>query len=553
MTQTEPVHILLVDDKPANLLALESLLESPDVITIKAATGNEALGILLEYDFALVLMDVQMPDMDGFETAELMRSNERTRNIPIIFVTAISKEKQHIFKGYESGAVDYLFKPLDPHILISKVKVFLDIYRQRLLLEKTNHKLEATVAKLKQANRKILDQQKAVIEEERLKVLLQMAGATAHELNQPLTGLLGTIELLQMDQKTPDKLDAHIARIAEAGRRIAGIVKKIQIIQHTDIQPYKITAEDTGADGPLLRTLSIEDSDTDYHVIESVVKAFVNLILLRTKTIAEGLYLLKNDPVDLVLVDFFLPDGTVMDLMRKMDAEGIETPVIVITGKGDEMIATQVIQAGAFDYLPKDQLNEKNLSQAINNALTKSQLKKESRKIMHIMAEMSIRDVLTGLYNRRYFYESLEREISRAGRTKSDMALCMMDLDHFKNINDTMGHPAGDMTLAEFGSMLNEWIRQSDLACRYGGEEFAVILSDTNIHKAVGVCERFRETLNQRIFYYNQQPFHISVSIGISSLAVLSHCASGETLVRAADEALYRAKKLGRNRIIMYQ
>jgi two-component system cell cycle response regulator len=421
------------------------------------------------------------------------------------------------------------------------------------LIEKTNHKLEATIAKLKQANRKILDQQKAVIEEERLKVLLQMAGATAHELNQPLTGLLGTIELLQMDQKTPDKLDAHIARIAEAGRRIAGIVKKIQIIQHADIQPYEITTEDTSADGPLLRTLSIEDSDSDYHVIESVVKAFVNLILLRTKTIAEGLSLLKNDPVDLVLVDFFLPDGTGMDLMRKMDAEGIETPVIVITGKGDEMIATQVIQAGAFDYLPKDQLSEKNLGQAINNALTKSQLKKESRKIIHLMAEMSIRDVLTGLYNRRYFYESLEREISRAGRTQSDMALCMMDLDHFKNINDTMGHPAGDMTLAEFGSMLNEWIRQSDLACRYGGEEFAVILSDTNIHKAVGVCERFMETLNQRIFYYNQKPFHISVSIGISSLAVLSHSASGETLVRAADEALYRAKKLGRNRIIMYQ
>jgi two-component system cell cycle response regulator len=216
------------------------------------------------------------------------------------------------------------------------------------------------------------------------------------------------------------------------------------------------------------------------------------------------------------------------------------------------MIATQVIQAGAFDYLPKDQLNEKNLGQAINNALTKSQLKKESRKIMHLMAEMSIRDVLTGLYNRRYFHESLEREISRACRTRSDMSLCMMDLDHFKNINDTMGHPAGDMTLAEFGSMLNEWIRQSDLACRYGGEEFAVILSDTNIHKAVGVCERFRETLNQRIFYYNQKPFQISVSIGISSLATLT-TTSGEMLVRAADEALYLAKKLGRNRIVMYQ
>ncbi|MBI5594206.1 MAG: diguanylate cyclase [Deltaproteobacteria bacterium] len=550
--QTEPVHILLVDDKPANLLALESLLESPEVVIIKATSGNEALGLLLEYDFALVLLDVQMPDMDGFETAELMRSNEKTRDIPIIFVTAISKEKQHIFKGYESGAVDYLFKPLDPHILISKVKVFMDLHRQRLWIEKTRRKLEATVGKLKQANRKILEQQKAVIEEERLKVLLQMAGATAHELNQPLTGLLGTIELLQMDRKAPDKLDAHIARIAEAGRRIAGIVKKIQVIQLADIQPYQIAAEHANADIPPLRTLSIEDSDKDFHVVESLVKAFGNLVLLRSKTLADGLALLKSNPVDLVLAGFYLPDGTGLDLLQRMHAEGIETPVIVITGKGDEMIAAQVIQAGAYDYLPKDQLSERSLGQAINNSLTKSRLKKESRKVMHQIAEMSIRDVLTGLYNRRYFYESLDREISRAGRTRSDMSFCMMDLDHFKSINDTMGHLAGDMVLAEFGNLLKEWIRQSDLACRYGGEEFAVILSDTDIHQAVGVCERFRETLGQRTFYYNQTPFHVTVSIGISSLAALT-TTSGEMLVRAADEALYQAKKLGRNRIVMCQ
>ena len=552
MTQTEPVYILLVDDKPANLLALESLLESPEVVTIKATTGNEALGLLLEYDFALVLLDVQMPDMDGFETAELMRSNEKTRNIPIIFVTAISKEKQHIFKGYESGAVDYLFKPLDPHILTSKVRVFMDLHRQRLWIEKANLELEATVGRLKQANRKILEQQKAVIEEERLKVLLQMAGATAHELNQPLTGLLGSIELLQMDRKIPGKLDAHIARIAEAGRRIAGIVKKIQVIQYVDIKPYGVIAEDTGADAPPLRMLSIEDSDSDYRIIERLVKAFGKLILLRGKTISEGLVLLKNDPVDLVLVDFFLPDGTGLDLMRKMDGEGIEAPVIVITGKGDEMIATQVIQAGAYDYLPKDQLSEKNLGQAISNALTKLQLKKESRKIMQQMVEMSTRDALTGLYNRRYFYESLDREIARSGRIRSDMSLCMMDLDHFKNINDTMGHPAGDMVLAEFGNLLKEWIRQSDLACRYGGEEFAVILTSTDIQRAVGVCERFRETLNQRTFCYNQTPFQVTVSIGISSLAALTSI-SGEMLIHAADEALYQAKKLGRNRIVMYQ
>lgn len=551
MTHTEPVHILLVDDKPANLLALESLLESPEVMTVKAKSGNEALGLLLEHDFALVLLDVQMPDMDGFETAELMRSNEKTRNIPIIFVTAISKEKQHIFKGYESGAVDYLFKPLDPHILISKVKVFTDLYTQRKETEKANRKLEAAIGKLKQVNRKILEQQKAVIEEERLKVLLQMAGATAHELNQPLNGLLGTIELLQMDQKVPDKLDAHISRIADAGRRIAAIVKKIQVIQYADVRPYGIDAGEKNAVIPPLRTLSIEHSDSDFQVIESLTEAFEKLVLLRSKTLAEGLAVLKKDPVDLVLVDYFLPDGTGMDLIQKMEAEGIETPLIVITGKGDEMIATQVIQAGAYDYLPKDQLSKKSLSLAINNALTKLQLKKESRKIMHQMAEMSTRDVLTGLYNRRYFYESLNREISRSGRTRSDLTLCMMDLDHFKNINDTMGHPAGDEVLAEFGNLLKDWIRQSDLACRFGGEEFAVILSDTDIHQAAGVCERFRETLNLKTFRYNQTPFQVTVSIGIASLAALTN-KTGEALVSAADEALYQAKKQGRNRVIVY-
>ncbi len=267
-----------------------------------------------------------------------------------------------------------------------------------------------------------------------------------------------------------------------------------------------------------MRTLSIEGSDSDYHVIEGIVKAFENLVLLRSKTLAEG----------------------------------IETPVIVITGKGDEMIASQVIQARAYDYLPKGQLSEKNLCQAINNALTKLQLKKESRKVMQQMAEMSTRDVLTGLYNRRYFYESLDREMSRCGRTRSDMSLCMMDLGHFKNINDSLGHPAGDMVLAGFAKLLKEWIRQSDMACRYGGEEFVVILPDTDMHQAAGVCERFRETLNQRTFYYNQTPIQVTVSIGISSLAAPT-TKSAEMLVRAADEALYQAKKQGRNRVVILQ
>jgi len=148
MNETEKQNLLLVDDRPENLLALESIVDSPDLNIVKATSGNEALGLMLEHDFALVLLDVQMPGMDGFETAELMRSSDRTMQVPIIFVTAISKEQQHVFKGYEIGAVDYIFKPLDPHILQGKVNVFLDLYKQKRSLERTAQDLKQTTEQL---------------------------------------------------------------------------------------------------------------------------------------------------------------------------------------------------------------------------------------------------------------------------------------------------------------------------------------------------------------------------------------------------------------------
>ncbi len=127
--------ILLVDDQPANLVSLEAILDGEDRELIKAGSGPEGLKVLLKEDISLVLLDVQMPGMDGFEMAELMRARKDTQSIPIIFVTAISKEKQYVFKGYQVGAVDYLFKPLDPVILQSKVNFFLQLDRQRRELQ----------------------------------------------------------------------------------------------------------------------------------------------------------------------------------------------------------------------------------------------------------------------------------------------------------------------------------------------------------------------------------------------------------------------------------
>ncbi len=142
MNDSEKINILIVDDKLANIFALSEALSNSDLNIFEVTSGNEALALALKHDFALILMDVQMPEMDGFETAELLRGMKETTNIPIIFVTAINKEEKYVFKGYDIGAVDYLFKPVNLDILNTKVRVFVDLYRQKKIIEKQASSLE---------------------------------------------------------------------------------------------------------------------------------------------------------------------------------------------------------------------------------------------------------------------------------------------------------------------------------------------------------------------------------------------------------------------------
>lgn len=176
-----PVRILLVDDLPENLLSLEALLRRDDVVLLKARSGDEALELLLGEDVALALLDVQMPGMDGFELAEFMRGSERTRHIPIIFVTAGTADSQRRFRGYEAGAVDFIQKPIEADILRSKVTVFLDLYRQRRQIAAQRDELAAASEALRRADRR---------KDEFLAVL-------AHELRNPVAALGAGLHLMQ--------------------------------------------------------------------------------------------------------------------------------------------------------------------------------------------------------------------------------------------------------------------------------------------------------------------------------------------------------------------
>ncbi|MCJ7600645.1 MAG: response regulator [Desulfobulbaceae bacterium] len=235
--------ILIVDDKPENLYACEKILGEVDAEIIKATDGNEALKACLHNDFALAILDVQMPKMDGYELAEFMRNDDKTRHLPIIFLSAVCTDESHIFKGYESGAVDFIIKPFNPKLLLSKVNVFLSLDQQKKRLEelvekieKTNNQLIKEMADRKRAEAELLRSQK-------LESIGLLAGGVAHDFNNILTIILGNISLAHM---LADRKDILFKRLDEAEKAC---------LRAKDLTQQLLTFSRGGA--PVVRTASV--------------------------------------------------------------------------------------------------------------------------------------------------------------------------------------------------------------------------------------------------------------------------------------------------------
>jgi two-component system cell cycle response regulator len=375
-----------------------------------------------------------------------------------------------------------------------------------------------------------------------------MAGATAHELNQPLMALLGYIELMAMDRDNPEKVGKYSEQIEDAGRRIAEIVRKIQTIRHDEVKRYAGETTILDLDNPV-NILSVEDNDLDYQKIKASLVDSRQIQIERAEDIGIAFERLDKKSFNLIFVDYALPSGNALDFMASMEERQLEIPVVVITGKGDEMIASQVIQCGAYDYLPKSRISKKSLARIIQNTLDKFRMKTEIKQAMEKMAELSTKDELTDLYNRRYFMESAEREAAGSARYGKDLCLLMLDLDFFKQINDNHGHPAGDTVLKQTARVLKESIRQYDIACRYGGEEFAVIMPNTRLSGARTFSERLREKFESTTVLYESKELRFTVSIGLAQFAPEIDQSIGD-LIKRADDGLYAAKKQGRNRVV---
>jgi diguanylate cyclase (GGDEF)-like protein len=277
------------------------------------------------------------------------------------------------------------------------------------------------------------------------------------------------------------------------------------------------------------------------------------------QTGAAGLRLATERTPDCIILDVQLPDIDGYSVCRFLAARELtrEIPVIFLTTKGQVEDKIRGLETGATDYLAKP-FDTGELEARIHSCIRTRKLQQEvrdkNRQLEDLLGRFRIlasTDELTGLFNRRRFFEELEREFQRHRRYGSALSLMMLDIDHFKRINDTLGHQAGDIVLREVAQLLAASVRRTDTVGRYGGEEFASLLPETRRDEAIEVAERFRAIVEARAFQYGEQRVTVTVSIGISIAGEATDTEGA--LIRAADDALYRAKSEGRNRVVCWE
>ncbi|MEN4828964.1 EAL domain-containing protein [Pseudomonas sp. P39-UII1] len=423
--------LLVVDDYPENLISMRALLARTDWQVLTASSGTQALSALLEHDVDLVLLDVQMPEMDGFEVARLMRGSQRTRLTPIIFLTANEQSDAAVLKGYASGAVDYLFKPFDPQILKPKVQAQLDQQRNRRMLQQLTRELEAARA----FNASILENAAEGI-------LVVDAFGTISFANPAISRLLeAPVEQLQ---------GAHL----------------LDLVQLPNATLW---------------------SESDFHQayqarrISRVHDAHLRTVAGHLMPVALSCAPLPADQQAMVV--------TVLDMSV-----------------------------------------ERNLHQQLEY--------------------QAVTDPLTGLFNRRGFYQAAEGVLLRNERSDKTQALMYMDLDGFKRINDTLGHEAGDRVLRWVAEQLKDCLGSEALLARMGGDEFTALFDNLPYPEQAG---RHAEQLLERVSV-QQQVDGMDVCLGVSiGIATYPDCgANVEGLLRAADAAMYAAKQAGRHQYRFY-
>jgi two-component system cell cycle response regulator len=449
-------RVLVVDDIMSNVKLLEAKLTAEYFDVVTAFNGLECLARMAESVPDIVLLDVMMPGMDGFEVCRRIKSDPKIAHVPVVMVTALDQPSDRV-AGLEAGADDFLTKPVDDAALFARVR---SLVRLKLMTDE-----------------------------------LRMRESTGQSM-----GLIDPAETL---------LDAN-----PAGRILV-------IEDRQETVAWFVAAL------------------TPQHEVTSV------------DTFEEALVRVRGGDPDLVVVSLGMRgfDGLRLCSQLRSLPEGRNVPILVVVSDGDRRKLTQALEMGVNDYLTRP-VDKNELVARVRTQLRKKRYADRLRHNVQLSLEMAITDQLTGLHNRRYMSRHLDNLVASAKKNSRPIAFVIMDIDYFKAVNDTYGHDIGDEVLKEFSSRIAANVRGIDLACRYGGEEFVVVMPDTDISFACSVSERLRHSIETTPFRISRAPnsLNLTISIGIASLEGPDD--TGDALLHRADQALYRAKKTGRNKVV---
>lgn len=309
--------------------------------------------------------------------------------------------------------------------------------------------------------------------------------------------------------------------------------------------------DESSADRFLLRTALQRAGTARYQVFECADPALASEMVARYSP-------------DAIILDYRLADRDGVQLAQELAKLVPEAAFLIITRQGDEAAAVRAMKAGASDYLVKDQVlyDPVRIDRAVQAAVYTKTLERENQRILETLQqrnleleqanrklwELSHTDELTGYFNRRYISARLDEEIARSLRYKMPLSIVLADLDHFKRINDTYGHLAGDRALQSVAHLIRSALRDTDLIGRFGGEEFLLILTNTDIVGATNFCHRLCERIEHHPICIGETVLCLTASFGVSSLS--DHLNTAPDLIRAADQNLYQAKAEGRNRVV---